>query len=151
MSTRQNIKSGLKGPRPRTPVDEQYQIHSLMQDISLSDPKVKRMVADAVSIVDKGNEKKKWSKRGRRRDIQSPLATTSTEAIDTEEGMEFSKKVASKLETKKAREGILALIQDIEGTEKPVVEERPESILVMEPGDKRVVITVSCAICYTHL
>ena len=111
-------------------MDEQYQIHSLMQDVSLSDPEVQKMVADAVPIIiDKGNEKEAYkSRRGRRRDIQSPLVTTTTKAMDTEEGMEFSKKVASKLGTEKAREEILAFIQNIEGTEKPVVEERPESM-----------------------
>ena len=111
MSTRQKVKPGLKEPRPGIPVDEQYQIHSLMQDVSLSDPEVQKMVADAVPITDKGNEKEYYkSRRERRRDIQSPLATTSTKAMDTEEGMELSKKVASKLGTEKAREEILALI-----------------------------------------
>ena len=101
----------MKEPIPRTPVDERYQIHSLMRDVSLSDPEVQKMVADAVPIMDKGNEKEYYkSKRGRRRDIQSPLITTSTETMDTEEGMEFYKKVASKLGTERAREEILALI-----------------------------------------
>ena len=136
MLTRQKVKPGSKEPRSRTPVDEQYQIHSLMQDVSLSDPEVQRMVADAVPIMDKGNGKEYYkSRRGRRRDIQSPLATTSTEAMDTEEGMEFSKKVVSKLETEKTREEILALIRNIEGTKKPVVGERPESMPIIEPGE----------------
>ena len=92
-------------------MDEQYQIHSLMQDVSLSDPEVQKIVADAVPIMDKGNEKEPCkSRRGRRRDMQSPLVTTPTEAMDTEEGMEFSKKVVSKLGTEKAKEEILALI-----------------------------------------
>ena len=134
MLTRQKVKPGLKEPRPRTPVDEQFQIHSLMKDVNLSDPEVQKMVADAVPIMDKGNEKEYCkSRRGRRRNIQSPLATTSTEAMDTEEGMEFSKKVAEG--TEKAREEIVTLIQNIEGTEKPVLEERPESVLVIEPGE----------------
>ena len=111
MSTRQKVKPGLKEPRPRTPVDEQYQIHSLMQDVSLNDPEDQKMFADAVPIMDKGNKKETYKlRRGRRRDIQSPLVTTSTEAMDTEERMEFSKKVAFKLGTEKAREEILALI-----------------------------------------
>ena len=49
--------------------------------------------------------------------------------------MEFSKKVASKLGTEKAREEILAFIQNIEGTEKPVVEESPESMPIIELGE----------------
>ena len=60
MLTRQQVKPGSKELRPRIPVDEQYQIHSLMQDVSLSDPEVEKMVADAVPITDKGNEKESF-------------------------------------------------------------------------------------------
>ena len=77
-----------------------------MQEVSLSDPKVQGKVTDASPITDKANEKEyNEMRRGRGRDIQSPLATTSTGAMDTDEGMEFSKKVVSKLETENLEKG----------------------------------------------